>query len=942
MAGDVSLDGVIVEFKSEATTLTSALDKLSTILDKLAAKTENNSSKMQKYTSTLEKMGSAIKGLGFVAVLTKMVDIIGKCVNVSSNYIESLNLFKVSLGDAADEADKFVTKFSETLSVDPTNVYTYLGTFNSLIEGFGIASDEAYIMSKNLTQLSYDMASFYNLPIDQAMQKLKSGISGEIKPMRAIGVALDQATLQETAYSLGIKQRVSEMTRAQKTQLLYYQIMTKTANAQTDMGRTLISPANALRTVKERFTILARAIGNIFIPILVAAIPYVKLLAQWLTELANRIAGFFGFELGDYINVGDTSDLDNVSSGIDNIGTSASNASKEMKKMLRDFDELHVVEFDTPDESSSGAGAGGGTTGGALDIPLPDYDALTNVVSQNLDKIKEKFELIKDLVVAVGTGLLGWKISSAIFDFMSHFSGFLKNLDKANLTFGIGLSILGFYLMYKGIEKILDGDISITSILETFLGTGAGTLGIVSILNATEKGRSIPLKNKAKIGLGVSLLIGSITAAIDGITEDNIITQLGSALVGGIGLNNIFTKAGSGIKANIKGSLFFTIAFFELETAINIVKWATEYFDSIKAALYGEDYELDLGEFLNVTFTAIGTGFNNALENIFGENFLQPLIDWVADDLWTSDWSIAISNAMLIGENLIEGIKEGIWNVISGIGEWIKTNVIDRIVNAVKDFFGIHSPSTVFMEIGEFLIEGLIQGIQGLFSKVIEIFQSIWNKLKEIATNGIDAIKTVISTVLNTIKTVISTVLNSIKSTWNTIWNVLKTTVTNIFDKIWSTIKKVINSILGGIEGMANGIVRGINTVIRALNRLKIDIPDWVPEFGGKTFGFNIGELSEISIPRLEEGGFPTVGDLFFANEAGPEYVGSMNGKPAVANNDQIVEGIREGTYQAMRQALSEKSFNPMVQVNLGNKKLYSGYAASKRSDSNMYGVDIG
>ena len=298
------------------------------------------------------------------------------------------------------------------------------------------------------------------------------------------------------------------------------------------MGRTLISPANALRTVKEQFTILARAIGNIFIPILVAAIPYVKLLAQWLTELANRIAGFFGFELGDYINVGDTSDLDNVSSGIDDIGTSASNASKEMKKMLRDFDELHVVEFDTPDESSSGAGAGAGT-GGALDIPLPDYDALTNVIDQNLDKIKEKFNLIKDLVIAIGTGLLGWKISSAIFDFMSHFSGFLKNLDKANLTFGIGLSILGFYLMYKGIEKILDGDISLTSILETFLGTGAGTLGIVSILNATAKGREIPLEDKARIGFGIMLVLGSLEATIEGIKENDVKAKIIAALMGG-------------------------------------------------------------------------------------------------------------------------------------------------------------------------------------------------------------------------------------------------------------------------------------------------------------------------------------------------------------------------------------------------------------------------
>ena len=989
MAGDVSLDGVIVEFKSEATTMTSSLDKIASSLDKLAAKTEENTNKTQKYTGTLEKLGSAIKGLGLVAVLTKMVDIIGKSVNVSSNYIESLNLFKVSLGDAADEADKFVTKFSETLSVDPTNVYTYLGTFNSLIEGFGIASDEAYIMSKNLTQLSYDMASFYNLPIDQAMQKLKSGISGEIEPMRAIGVALDQATLQETAYSLGIKQRVSEMTRAQKTQLLYYQIMTKTANAQTDMGRTLISPANALRTVKEQFTILARAIGNIFIPILVAAIPYVKLLAQWLTELANRIAGFFGFELGDYINVGDTSDLDNVSSGIDDIGTSASNASKEMKKMLRDFDELHVVEFDTPDESSSGAGAGGGATGGALDIPLPDYDALTNVIDQNLDKIKEKFNLIKDLVIAIGTGLLTWKVSKGILDFFTTL-GVLKYAKEQilQISLGLGLLVAGVYLTYQGTKKLLSGEVTPYTIAESILGTALMTGGTLLTL----KGFGINLGAITLGGASIASLAGAIGgimlvfeglvwlfSGVKGIIEDvalgfeNLGVALGgvSAIAGGVG---VIAAAITGTFSIIPVLIAAAVAAVPVAIALIVRYWdeiktffsnlpsiLTEFFTKTVPEKVGEFFTWlgtlpgKLGESIGyllgyavglllkglaslgdsvISFITEGipTFFNNVITFITEgiPAIFDSLVEWFSNINWGE-----------IGNNIIQGIWNGITGAWTAFWDFI-TGLWNGFIQGIKDALGIASPSTVFMEIGQFLIEGLIQGIQGLFSKVIEIFQSIWNKLKEIATNGIDAVKTVISTVLNTIKTVISTVLNSIKSTWNTIWNGLKTTVTNIFNKIWSTIKKVINSILGGIEGMANGIVRGINTVIRALNRLKIDIPDWVPEFGGKTFGFNIGELSEISIPRLEEGGFPTVGDLFFANEAGPEYVGSMNGKPAVANNDQIVEGIREGTYQAMRQALSEKSFNPMVQVNLGNKKLYSGYAASKRSDSNMYGVDIG
>ena len=495
-------------------------------------------------------------------------------------------------------------------------------------------------------------------------------------------------------------------------------------------------------------------------------------------------------------------------------------------------------------------------------------------------------------------------------------------------------------------------------------------LGLSSLFS--KKGSS--LITKVKSTLLLSLGYFSVETAISGIIEDNFLSQLIGAF--GTGTSAVFTfaKKGTSLLTKVKGSLLLSIALFEFEVLVDIVKWAAEYFDSIKAALYGEDYELDLGEFLNVTFTAIGTGFNNALENIFGEDFLQPLIDWIADDLWTSDFSLVVSNAMLIGENIISGLIEGIWEGVTGLFEDV-SNIFTQLVNKVKEVLGIHSPSTVFMEIGQFLIEGLIQGIQNMFNSLIDSFLNIWNKLKELASNGINGIKSVVSTVLNTIKTifstiwngivtvvssiinkiksvistvintiksVISTVLSSIKSTWDKIFNGLKTTVTNIFDKIWSTIKKVINSILGGIEGMANGIVRGINTVIRALNRLKINIPDWVPEFGGKTFGFNIGELSEISIPRLEDGGFPTVGDLFFANESGPEYVGSMNGKPAVANNDQIVEGIQEGTYQAMRQALSEKSFNPVVQVYIGNKKLYSGYAASKRSDSNMYGVDIG
>ena len=124
--------------------------------------------------------------------------------------------------------------------------------------------------------------------------------------------------------------------------------------------------------------------------------------------------------------------------------------------------------------------------------------------------------------------------------------------------------------------------------------------------------------------------------------------------------------------------------------------------------------------------------------------------------------------------------------------------------------------------------------------------------------------------------------------------------VSDALDDVKKTIKNIINGILGFIEKMANGIIRGVNSVIGALNRLQIDVPDWVTKLTGvSNFGFNIPSLSEISIPRLAEGGFPEQGQMFIAREAGAEMVGSIGRRTAVANNDQIVAGIAGGVAEA-------------------------------------------
>lgn len=430
----------IKELMNALSPLATEMTKVSTAFSALPSNVSKINSALSSTTKTAKQSsgvfssglfsgisGLAIKGGLLIATMKRLGSVLGSFVNESNAYIENMNLFTVSMGEAAQKAQEFTDRFSAALGVDPSNVMRYMGMFNTLVEGFGLTNEAAYTMSKNLTQLSYDMSSFLNIPIDQAMQKIKSGISGEIEPMRAVGIALDQATLQETAYTLGIDKKVASMTRAQKTELLYYQIMTKTTKMQGDMARTLITPANALRVLQQQFTLLARAVGNIFIPILTAAIPYIMLITQALTALANMIAKFFGFALPkvDYSSLSDG--LGGVSSGIGDIGGSAKKTNKELDRMLNKFDELNVITFDK--DSGAGAGGGGGAgaggVGGSLGIPLPDYDALTGLAQQKLEKIKKQISKFIDKIKGL------WDKVSPI---LKKFEPLLKGIGAMFLT----------------------------------------------------------------------------------------------------------------------------------------------------------------------------------------------------------------------------------------------------------------------------------------------------------------------------------------------------------------------------------------------------------------------------------------------------------------------------------------------------------------------------
>ena len=289
-----------------------------------------------------------------------------------------------------------------------------------------------------------------------------------------------------------------------------------------------------------------------------------------------------------------------------------------------------------------------------------------------------------------------------------------------------------------------------------------------------------------------------------------------------------------------------------VETAINIVKGVIE-----------------------TIFNAIATIISNIWNGIC--NFFQGIWNWIVETVTNTFNNISqfISNTLTtiqnIWNNIWNAIKttiDTIWNAIVTTVTTIITNVsttISNILNAIKTTWDNiwNAVKTTLENIWNAIktaVTNAINNVKTTISNVLNgiksVWENIWNGISTFASNIWNAITSTISNVINTIKNTISNVLNAIKSVWDNVFNGLKNTVTSVFNGIWNAIKGVINSILGGIEKMANGVINGINGMIRALNNLSFDVPDWVPGLGGKKFGFNIPTIGTVSLPRLAEGGF--------------------------------------------------------------------------------------
>ena len=853
-------DKEIAKFTNRIKQLSEALEPLSAQINNVKTalsdlpgdlKEVNNSLKMfngggKSAFSIFKTLGAKIATFGLT--VKALYPRLKSAVKASGDYIKSTNRLKLVMGEASAQAEEFISNFSGKLFVDEAAVKSYVSTFYALGRGFGIAGENASIMAQNLTQLAYDMsATIDNLSIEEAMVKLKSGFAGELEPLRAVGVALEQTTLQATATELGIKKLVSEMSRAEKSELAYYQIMKSTAYMQGNFAKSLRSPAVAISILEQQMTKLARAIGNIFVPILLKAMPYLVAFYELAIELANWLANVFGFGDLDF-----SIDTSSAQAGIGDIGTSADKTTDKLKKMLAPFDELNVIDFGDASEGLD-------SIGGSLGIETLSYDATQFVgpaMREEIDKIKEsimtlvsKLEEAVPWILIVLAAIAAAKIGTGLINFFSLF------------TKGGGLAT-GMQSVGTGFSKMLES-----------LGKATQAIAILG---------------------GIALVIQSLTGLIAEFTESN--RSLGEML-GFVG-----------------GTIGIIVAAFALMMgAMTLLKPGWQSIAAAVVILGG--FALIINQVSNLLKTFSETGME--VSDVVGlmAAIFVPIV--------------ALMGAVaLIGPAMTAGLIPFL-AVVAGISAilLVLKATLPTILDACGNF--IQKVAPFLIELIATIargIEGIIDSLGRALPPIIESVGGLFERIFSGVALIINTVGNTIIGIMNTAKWLVIDVLNAIVRFIND----LGPAINNFVDNAISAVVKLINFIVSAVEYLINTVVvNAARTAIKALNLIP---------------GVDISLPQYISIPRFtgyEDGGFPDVGEFFYARENGPELVGRIGNRAAVANNDQITEGISKATYEAFSQALQENKTNERQPVNVyvGNKKLYSGYGQYANSESNMYGA---
>lgn len=782
------------KISTSLTPLASQLDKVGNAFAKLPPQlskvvtqanrvTSANEKQRKSYMSLSSQMNSFMRNMAKLVSLKAIADYLGNAVAKFNDFYEATDLFHNAMGNLSGEADTLIRKMQGLLDVDPTKAMTYMATIQSLGTSFGLASDKAYVLSKNLTQLAYDEASYWNKDVAETFTAMSSAISGEIEPIRRLGVDLSQARLQQELLVLGFNKQVSSLSQADKAVLRYIAIMKQTANIQGNLAQTIQSPANQIKILKAQLDMLAKSVGSLLYPALKSILPPLIAAVQLIREFVEWVAKLMGVKVVFTDFTKSANSVGGIGDAMDDTADSTKKAAKALKDYTMGFDELNIID---PTQGSSGSGSGASAGNILGDVDLSGYDMFKDYVGTSIDEMKQKIKSMLPLIATVATALAAWKLTNLITDIVDAIA---KMNALKSIVLGLGVFTVGIVLEITGIKDAIKNGVNGKNFAEIVLGaligtTGAAILGkgiaqfIVTGFGNTAVGAAIKAAGGSTAGAIIGAAVGGVVTGIpmfvtgvydaikNGLNKLNgVLIPLGSTMAGaGIGAivgslgGPIGTAAGALIGLLVGALTDVGIAISQNWDKISV--HLDEMSDNLKQWFVG------VGEWWNEKWQGFSTNFQAAWESLpeFVQHPIQALDQasaglkqWFVGvgEWWSQKWSGFKTNwdkswnslvdtvknlpakfldyGKNIVEGLINGINKGIENAKKSVGGLAKA-IIDKFTGDTE----IHSPSALFERFGEFIDQGLANGINAALPYVEQAMTNLANVVQQKGNEMID------------------------------------------------------------------------------------------------------------------------------------------------------------------------------------------------------------
>lgn len=857
------------------TPLASQLDKVGNAFAKLPLQlskvvtqanrvTAANEKQRKSYLSLSNQMNGFMRNMAKLISLKAIAEYLGNAVAKFNDFYEATDLFHNAMGNLSGEADTLISKMQGLLGVDPTKAMTYMATIQSLGTSFGLTSDKAYVLSKNLTQLAYDEGSYWNKNVAETFTAMSSAISGEIEPIRRLGVDLSQARLQQELLALGFNKQVSSLSQADKAVLRYIAIMKQTANVQGNLAQTIQSPANQIKILKAQLDMLAKSVGSLLYPALKSILPPLIAAVQLIREFVQWVAKLMGVKVvfTDFTKSADS--VGGIGDAMDNTTDSTKKAAKALKDYTMGFDELNIID---PTQGSSGSG-GGASAGNILgDVDLSGYDMFKQYneeFAKQIDAIKQKIKDMLPIIGAVTAALALWKIVDFLTDIATAIS---KMTDLQKLALSIATVVVEASLVFSfakgyassGNPLELLGEVVSAAfgsfVLWRTMGADGITLGMGIAFVASLAGLTYALgTGEANLGDASTWIQSALTTAFGSIAGITLLTNLGvatgTAATLSIGLAGLITFAGITFSLGEKLKEFPV-----LDTIIAALM-------GIFGGVAGAGVALLVGASLPVAgaVAAAGVGIGLVLhwagikwgtkesgektdaaaeadiKMYYVENVFEQRIEAIKQIIVTK-WNAAIDfMTSLPGKvgNIINNIGEWFSSLpekigyalgfaVGKIGEWVGnmvvavTTEVPKIVSSVVKFFeelpgniwtAILKALDVISKWRERMIASVVIEIPKIISSIVGEFKKLPDELRKLG------------------KFIWDGLINGLKDAWSTVTNGIKSFTDGFINGFKEALgihsPSTVFAGIGGyiVQGLANGITAALPYVEQAMTNL--------------------------------------------------------------------------------------------------------------------------